>query len=119
MELSWSVRSVVGEPVGCARTLGLDTSTVELECLTLEGDACDLPRRFPRWPCSQGTGATSFFIPEGTYQFRLKVRCADSTAADVRVPDPIVRDILLGEVAELNALLIEVETRPPAGGCVQ
>ena len=126
VELSWSLRTTDGVRRGCDPSWLLDTARIRLVCQTTDPmpAACDLGPggAFPDWECLSYAGSTAFNIPEGTYQFQIEVICADANPApaDVTVPAPIVRDIFVGEIAQLNALLIEVPiaVRTPLGGCL-
>ena len=126
VELSWSLRSTDGVRRGCDSSWRLDTARVRLVCQTTDPTpaACDLGPggAFPDWECLSYAGSTAFNIPEGTYQFKIEVICAGTDVAelDVTVPAPIVRDIFIGEIAQLNALLIElpIDGQTPTGGCL-
>lgn len=126
--LNWAVREADGDNSSCAYTgippgaacqNPLPVERVEL-CAQALGDAGSQScQPVADWACDRGRGATPFFLAAGRYSFRLRVYCDDPTSAargplaEVVVPDPIVRDIEHGQIAELGALLIEVQ----ADGC--
>jgi hypothetical protein len=58
------------------------------------------------WECEPFYGSTDFDIAEGAYSFRLQPLCTSGLRPGVQLPSPIVRDIVPGRVASLNALLI-------------
>jgi hypothetical protein len=84
-------------------------------CASLDSGVCtteEVPD-FGKWDCDRLRGTTGFDIPTGTWALGLRAECQPDEngvrrEADVRVPDPIVRDIVEGEVAQLDALMIAV-----------
>lgn len=110
MELSWDIRTLDGERTTCE---AWRIDTVQLRCQEPKGASPCTGARLPTWECSDYGGATRFVIPDGLWKFSIDVRCGDGSPAAVRVPDPIVREIRTGEVAQLNALLIVVEQACP------
>lgn len=117
VELSWTVHDTSGRTVEC-KDIGL--AEVELTCLTVPelGEAVQLEpcrtgsgteRGRNAWTCGRLGGSTAFDIAPGNRQFRISAVCrSGSPAAETRYPDPILRDVVEGEVVQLNALLIEV-----------
>lgn len=115
VELSWSVRSSLGTSAACVRTgTVIDTiGTVSLcarSCTVILDGACvgDVTCPIDTWPCERGKGTTRFEVTAGRKELWIQVGCLDGQAADVLVPEPIVRDIADGEVTQLNAVLITV-----------
>src|SRR3972149_6976577 len=119
VELSWTIRAVGGDqrqrhcqdasghgPIGAVRLVAN-----QVEC----GAGCAERRPAP-WACDDYHGTTRFEIPEGKWSLAIAVQCqngTDATEPGVRVPDPIVRDIRFGEVAQLNALIILLDEQQP------
>jgi hypothetical protein len=123
--LHWAVRMADGTSSDCdyinvdkgaACSERLPLERVEL-CAQPVGDASSSScRPVGDWACDRRRGTTPFFLAEGRYSFSLRVYCDDPATslagplADVVVPEPIVRDIEHGQLAELGALLIEVQS---------
>lgn len=103
VELSWSIRSADGQALTC------DSSEIARVRLTAASVDETGERVFDDWPCDPPHGTTLFNIREGRYSLTIEPLCADRSIADATVPPPIVRDIVEGEVAQLNALLIVVQ----------
>ncbi len=68
------------------------------------------------WECGPGRGATNFDIPAGRYAFRIEVECAPDDQGnrdpdpDVRVPDPVIREVFEGDIVNLKAQMIALPT---------
>lgn len=108
VELSWTIQDTQGErrdcgdgPLGVIRLQGQGPGGV----MWISDDV----------DCEKNRLATSFQIDPGRWTFWLDPRCTSGMAADVNVPDPITRDIVDGQVAQLNALLIVIQ--PGGGSC--
>ena len=112
MELSWEIQDEMGIGRQCDDGPGAPLGSVQLR-----GERLDLPGSFgsDEWECDRHHGVTKFEIAEGRWAFDVQVLCQDFRVADVRVPDPIVRDVRDGEVVQLNALLIVI--RDGTGSC--
>ncbi len=106
MELSWDIQDESGIRRRCDEGPGEALGTVQLR-----GQRLDASGSFAseEWECDRNHGVTKFEIAEGRWAFDLQVLCEDFRVADVRVPDPIVRDVRDGEVVQLNALLIVLQ----------
>lgn len=106
VELSWSIRTVDGRALDDpCRVSGIARVRLDAE----EVGVAQPVRKFRSWSCGAFHGTTLFEIPEGTYSLSVVPLCGDGvTRADATVPAPIVRDVVEGEVAQLNALLIVV-----------
>jgi hypothetical protein len=108
VELSWGITKPNGDIVrDCA---GVGLAKVRLEGYAAPGP-CGGPGTSPaflaEWPCSEFHGSTEFNIAEGRYCMFITPVCANvADTPSASVPSPIVRQITLGEVAQLNALLI-------------
>ncbi len=115
VELEWTVRTEGAQPTDC-RTEAIGTvSLCVQDCDQLTGGVCGGALRCPfaSFPCDRLHGATDFSIPAGRKALYITASCTDGRAADVRVPEPVLRDISDGNVTLLNALLIAV---PAIGG---
>ena len=108
MELSWDIQDEMGIRRDCDDGPGEPLGSVQLR-----GQRLDASGTFAsdEWECHRPDhhAVTKFEIAEGRWAFDLLVLCQDFRLADVRVPDPIVRDVRDGEVVQLNALLIVVQ----------
>jgi hypothetical protein len=110
VELSWTFYDREGTRRSCAAA-GVDR--LRLEGVVVDGS--DAPAYAVEWPCDEGRGATPFDIQPGRYAFRLAPICKTGVL-DATVPEPIVRDIVEGDVASLRALLI-VGNQPEGLAC--
>jgi hypothetical protein len=118
VELSWSVRTLEGTQSGCdPEDANLATVSVWLRsCDQLIAGLCHTAegmREVPTSPlrtfeCARGQAVTSFEVPEGRKEMWITVGCptGDVDDAVVRVPEPLVRDVVEGQVTQLHALLI-------------
>jgi hypothetical protein len=103
---------VRGNRISCARG---KVGFVELSLDPLRGsdDPCDREGTPCRFSCEPLIGTTRFFIPEGDYSISLQVRDPAGTllgpADGVAVPAPIVRQVLEGQLTNLNVNLIIVQ----------
>lgn len=109
VEFSWSLRTDTGMERTCAQTNIVQVSLCMRDCDTQPcGEVQTCPNVFP---CERLRAATQFDIPPGRKEITIRPECASGPALVV-VPPPLVRDIVQGDVTELNALLITV---PSAG----
>ncbi len=105
VELSWSLRTDTGMERTCAQTAIVQVSLCMRDCDT---PPCDGVQTCPTaFECDRLRGATQFDIPPGRKEITIRPDCARGPARVV-VPPPLVRDIVKGDVTELNALLITV-----------
>ncbi len=115
VELSWAVvKSEGGELTSC-QTEDWTLSKVKLRARLLHCDAgenqchsCLLP---DPWACDVVHGSTLFEFQPGDWELSIAVAqdpATGQTASPIRVPDPIVRHVVNGEVTELQGLLIVV-----------
>ena len=115
VELAWVVRSQSGNPLGCSKSVKLDTAQVELH-VNPYGEPvagfCTNATAY-RWACIEDQGGTPFEIAAGLYEFQIAVCCQNGLVADVAVPPKALRQIGEGEVTSLNAWLVEVTTGCP------
>ncbi|MSP15650.1 MAG: hypothetical protein EXR73_03370 [Myxococcales bacterium] len=105
VELAWSLRRSDG--VSSVQT---DCASEHLAEVRLRGESDDGASRFAEsWACDRSYGTTLFAIAEGRYSLSIEALCPVTIEpARVVVPDPIVRDVVEGEVVNLNSLLILV-----------
>ena len=121
VELSWSIRTAGGQPSDC-ELRNPDTPDVEEVwiCWAAQGqttDACFTgdgaePARFAAFPCQDEHGVTGFEIESGPTLIWVQPVCSAQRLPPldrVEVPPPILRDMVEGQVAALNALLILAE----------
>ncbi|HKA88720.1 MAG TPA: hypothetical protein VKE22_13720 [Haliangiales bacterium] len=109
VELSWSLRTDTGIERTCPQTAIVQVALCMRDCDTQPcAGALACPNTFP---CERQRGTTQFDIPPGRKEITIRPDCASGPALVV-VPPPLVRDIVKGDVTELNALLITV---PSAG----
>jgi hypothetical protein len=103
VELSWTIQDLDGDGRRC------DAGPFESIQLTATRVDAEDDYASDAWACDRYHGVTKFEIPEGRWAMELLVRCVGGDVANVGVPDPIVRDVRDGEVAQLNALLIVLQ----------
>ena len=114
VELSWTIRTEEGGSCSCARA---EIDRIELlatPCDLLESDGTCVGspqhRNAWTWSCQESHGTTLFDIPEGRWGFKIEAFTMNDLPAEAAVPPPIVRDVVTGEVAMLDALLITTFT---------
>jgi hypothetical protein len=125
VELSWSIRTVegtqsdcgsdnanIGSVSLCVRSCDVQVAGICMH-MTDTGPVDDTVCPESTWSCSRLHGDTHFDIAPGPKELWITAGCDDGSAARVTVPESIVRDVVEGEVTELNALLITWE--PSAG----
>jgi hypothetical protein len=103
VELRWEIRKTDGNRTSCADA---GVARVRLIAAPLSG----APPIYRTWNCDDHQAATAFDLPPGRYALSIQSVCSGEDAgvqAAERVPEPILRDITSGNVAELNTLLIE------------
>src|SRR6266568_783677 len=110
VEFEWTVRTEDARPTSCTLEAIGTVSLCVQHCAQLVAGVCSgtLQCPFASFPCDRLHGATDFSIAPGRKALTITATCVDGRAAGVRVPEPVVRDITEGDVAELNALLISV-----------
>lgn len=101
VELGWIIRRSDGEGLSCSQA---GIAAVRLEAVSQSSDRSI----YQSWACAAKRGTTLFDIPEGRYALSITPTCAGKEPAFAQVPPPVVRDIVMGEVAQLNVLLISV-----------
>jgi hypothetical protein len=104
VEFSWAIRNPDGEGSDC---VAAQMDAVRLRARPLAGG----PDLVAEFLCNDFHGTTTFRIPEGEYALCIEPVCSSAAATRViaTVPSPIVRTITLGDVVQLNALLIETD----------
>jgi hypothetical protein len=105
VELSWALRDRQGMFEPC------DQTTVASIRLDWETEAA---AGFDSWPCNnQGEqrGVTGFDVPAGNVSLTISPECAEGPAdpASFEAPPPIVRQVELGGIVTLGAVVIEVD----------
>jgi hypothetical protein len=120
VEFYWTIRTTDGGSCTC-QNAGIsaihlvgtrcDTVTPEGVCLGPAGTTADAgpaptAPEFGVWNCEASRGTTLFNIDEGRWSFRIQVTTPNGLDADAVLPPPIVRDVVSGEVAMLDALQI-------------
>jgi hypothetical protein len=104
VELRWEIRNSDGAKWDCGEA---QVARVRLHAEAIAGGK-SLDRS---WACHEYQAATAFELTPGRYALSIEPVCggedAGPTTAMARVPEPILRDISNGNVAELNTLLIE------------
>ena len=100
VELRWEIRKMDGARSSCS------SERVESVTLCATGSDAGATECYPSFRCSDSGGSTEFVIPPGRYSLAIELGCVGGGDALAILPDPIVRDISNGNVAELNTLLI-------------
>jgi hypothetical protein len=107
VELAWELFSPSGS--ACCpnrdpcKAAGAQNVRVHLHPITC--DAPEIPARL--FSCKSIQGATAFDIPQGTYC--IAIDAADAAGTPVaQGPNPIVRDVMTGDVVELGAVALTV-----------
>ena len=103
VELRWEIRKTDGTKTTCTDAR---VAWVRLVAAPTSGTT-PITRS---WLCDDYQAATAFDLPPGRYALSIESVCRGDDAGPVaneRVPEPIIRDITSGNVAELNTLLIE------------
>ncbi len=115
VEVSWQFRTPAGSVLDC-RDLGI--REVRLEATPKEPLPAGTALREYRFDCRRDVGQTEFSFPPGRYTLTVEPLCgtgATATAAPgASVPAPIERELVAGQLVQLNALLILV---PDALAC--
>jgi hypothetical protein len=106
VELSWSIRTDTGMETNCENAGITQVALCVRQC---DMSACTGPTICPAatWECDRLRGATLFDIAPGRTELTIRADCRAGTA-NVVLPPPLVRDIVFGDVTQLNALLITV-----------
>jgi hypothetical protein len=104
VEVRWEIRKTDGTKTDCTDAR---VARVRLVAAPVSG----APPLTRSWPCTDYQAATAFDLPPGRYALSIESVCRGEDAgvsmAVEHVPDPIIRDVTSGNVAELNTLLIE------------
>ncbi|HEY0713006.1 MAG TPA: hypothetical protein VGF45_10055 [Polyangia bacterium] len=131
IEASWVLRTHDGRAIdgcGCAdpaiaRIRFAVTPNVS-EGTPAVSDLC-AGRADCEFACGSQRGATPFFVPAGRYAISVIVLGPDGAAVTtgvgpgtVRVPAPILRDVVYGQPTQLEAVAIEASCAASCGGDV-
>lgn len=120
MELSWALRDHTEGFVGCGDTaiafMRLSWIVSSPSGAPVEDGGPALPLLGSDfWPCNNNDerhGVTGFEVPEGEVMFTVSPECAANEPAmpeHFRAPPPIPRNVTLGEIVTLGALVIEID----------
>lgn len=120
VELSWALRDQTEGFVGCGDTaiayMRLSWSVTSPDGIPVDDAGPELPRLGSDfWPCNNNDerhGVTGFEVPEGEAMFTVTPECAfnePALASHFRAPPPIPRNVVLGEIVTLGALVIEID----------
>lgn len=117
IEASWVLRTFDGRSVdGCA-CANPAIAHVRFVVVDEAGAGDDVCAGNPgcEFSCGSQRGATPFFVPSGRYAISVAAVDASGTAlppssagtVGIRVPAPILRDVVRGQPTELDAVAIE------------
>jgi hypothetical protein len=110
VELSWSLFDYDGNKIGCVQNAGSRTLTIDKIRLWWQVDA---QRNSTDWDCTKYHGVTAFDIPAGDALLWVEPQCPSGTPvvpASFMAPAPLQRTIAVGDVVELHAVEIDVDT---------
>jgi hypothetical protein len=70
---------------------------------------------FDSWQCEDNRAVTGFSVPPGEALLFVTPECATGPASEdtYEAPAPLVRDVAVGDVVSLNAVVVQVQI----GGC--
>jgi hypothetical protein len=122
VELAWTVRRLDASPADCVTQGIVSVSLCVQGCASASPGTVCADEGAPQCPykvfdCTRLRGATDFAVAPGRKKLWITATCANGAAAEVTVPEPVLRDVSNGDVTELNALLISVPSDHPA--CAQ
>jgi hypothetical protein len=120
VEASWVLRTFDGRAISNCRCSAPEVTRVRLVVApilpdgTTGGDVC-AGRSDCEFSCTRQSGATPFFVPTGPYAISVAplgaggelLAGAPPQGAGVRVPAPILRDVVFGRPTQLDAIAIE------------
>jgi hypothetical protein len=120
VEASWVLRTFDGRAIsscGCSEPV---VARVRLVVARIEADGTSSPdvcagRSDCEFSCSRQSGATPFFVRTGRYAISVAPLGVDGAilageppyGAGVRVPAPILREVVFGQPTQLDAIAIE------------
>ena len=111
VELSWSFQTFRGEPIPGDDCEGANIESIDLTWEPAPG--ADIgPGSTTTFLCTLYRGITDFEIPEGPQLLSITPVCGGAVqpaANRYEVPAPILRNVLEGQVATLDSLLIVVD----------
>jgi hypothetical protein len=115
VELSWHLETIDGDTIsGCAWTTADDQrEAIESIRLTWTPVDASTPPGWRDFTCSHPHGVTSFDVPTGAVLLSVEPLCVGGTGVKAELftaPPPIERDVRRGDVVELHAVIIQVDT---------
>ena len=128
IEASWVLRTFDGRAItGCAcaspQIARVRFTAVAIDATgQAQADIC-AGRAGCEFSCASQRGATPFFVPAGRYAIAVAALTAEGhipaqgeASGEVRVPAPILRDVVYGQPTQLEAIAIEADCDPGCGG---
>jgi hypothetical protein len=114
VELSWALRDRSKGFVACDSPANPNDSNVTH--IRLDWKVGELTGS-SRWPCDNNgerRGVTLFEVPVGTASLAISPECSDGPAdpASYAAPPPIIRQVELGGIVTLGAVVIQIELAP-------
>lgn len=107
VELSWSLQDYDGAPLHCVQgALTIDTIRLWWQV--------DAARGSTDFACAKYHGVTAFEVPAGDALLWVEPQCLGGTPvvpAAFMAPAPLERTIGIGDVVELHAVEIEIDTK--------
>jgi hypothetical protein len=120
VEASWVLRTFDGRAISSCRCSEPEIIRVRLVVAPIEPDGTTQQdvcagRSDCEFSCSRQSGATPFFVPTGRYAISVaplgvggEILAGEPPyGAGVRVPAPILRDVVFGRPTQLDAVAIE------------
>jgi hypothetical protein len=108
VELSWKLRPTDNTSCGDDETC-CEASSVGRMRLTWDVGG---QIGFDSWPCEDNRAVTGFSIPAGEAILFVAPECTSGLAATedtYESPAPLVRDVAVGDVVSLNAVVVQVQ----------
>jgi hypothetical protein len=105
VELSWTLIDFNGQEQKSCTNIGVESIRVAWDVDGQQG--------FRDFACNAGHAVTEFEVPQGQSFLHVEPRCASGAAIKpehVVAPAPIERTIIAGDVVELHAVVIEIDS---------
>ena len=130
IEASWVLRTFDGRAIagcGCSSPAiaRVRFTAVAIDAAGQPGSDICAGQAGCEFSCASQRGATPFFVPAGRYAIAIapvdsqgNVLPAGDALGRVRVPAPILRDVVFGQPAQLEAVAIEAGCAEGCGGDV-
>ena len=127
VEVSWVVRTDDSRAITDCNCADPRIARVRIDLLRTDDGSDARPcagRAACEFSCQRGTGATPFDIPPGNYAISVRPlgpsgeELSDPANAtqSVRVPDPILQDVVRGQPTDLGAFFIQARCAPACSG---